>query len=134
MRWHWITAATTRSLLPKTTSHITTIGGGYDTEDFIDENTPADYGDDKQFRVEASTSAGKYINNTGWTATYTKTTRTWTGGTTQASNATSKVLTSLSSVPVWIGVIIIVSLAFMVVGLFIIWNEGGLGGAGIQLK
>ena len=40
------------------------------------------------------------------------------GSTTIASNATGSVLTKLSTVPTWIGIIIVVALAFIVLGYF----------------
>jgi hypothetical protein len=40
------------------------------------------------------------------------------GATTAASNATGSVLTKLATVPTWIGIIIVVALAFIVLGYF----------------
>jgi hypothetical protein len=99
--------------------HSATINPTKDTEDFVIENTPADYGDDKTLYVDDSLSnSGAYINKTAWTLTYTKTTRTWSGGTTTASNATGSIITKLATVPTWLGIIIVVALAFVVLGLF----------------
>ena len=41
-----------------------------------------------------------------------------TGDTTVASNATGSIITKLATVPTWIGILITVSLAFIVLGYF----------------
>lgn len=41
-----------------------------------------------------------------------------TGATTIASNATDSVVTKLATVPTWIGIVIVVALAFVVLGFF----------------
>ena len=41
------------------------------------------------------------------------------GATTKASNATDSIVTKLATVPTWIGIIIIVALAFIVLSFFI---------------
>ena len=41
-----------------------------------------------------------------------------TGAATLASNATGSIITKLTTVPVWIGIIITVALAFIVLGYF----------------
>ena len=41
-----------------------------------------------------------------------------TGATTLASNATGSIVTKLTTVPTWIGIIITVALAFIVLGYF----------------
>jgi len=40
------------------------------------------------------------------------------GATTSASNATGSIITKLATVPTWIGIIIVVALAFIVLGYF----------------
>ena len=40
------------------------------------------------------------------------------GATTTASNATGTIITKLTTVPTWIGIIIVVALAFIVLGYF----------------
>jgi len=42
-----------------------------------------------------------------------------TGATTNASEATSTIISKLADVPTWIGIIIIVSLAFIVISFFV---------------
>ncbi len=42
-----------------------------------------------------------------------------TGNATNASNATASIITKLATVPTWIGIIIIISLAFIVLSFFI---------------
>ena len=42
-----------------------------------------------------------------------------TGNATNASNATASIITKLATVPTWIGIIIIVALAFIVLSFFI---------------
>ncbi|KKL07897.1 hypothetical protein LCGC14_2581390 [marine sediment metagenome] len=42
-----------------------------------------------------------------------------TGAATAASNATDSIITKLATVPTWIGIIIIVALAFIVLSFFI---------------
>ena len=42
-----------------------------------------------------------------------------TGAATSASNATGTIITKLATVPTWIGIIIIVALAFIVLSFFI---------------
>ena len=46
-----------------------------------------------------------------------------TGNATNASNATASIITKLATVPTWIGIIIIVSLAFIVLSFFIGRNQ-----------
>jgi len=41
-----------------------------------------------------------------------------TGATTTASNATGSIITKLATVPTWIGILITVALAFIVLGYF----------------
>ena len=41
-----------------------------------------------------------------------------TGATTEASNATGSIITKLATVPTWIGILITVALAFIVLGYF----------------
>ena len=41
-----------------------------------------------------------------------------TGATTTASNATGSIITKLATVPTWVGIIIVVALAFIVLGYF----------------
>jgi len=41
-----------------------------------------------------------------------------TGATTAASNSTGSIITKLATVPTWIGILITVSLAFIVLGYF----------------
>jgi len=41
-----------------------------------------------------------------------------TGAATAASNATGSIVTKLATVPTWIGIIIVVALAFIVLGYF----------------
>lgn len=41
-----------------------------------------------------------------------------TGATTQASNATDTIITKMATVPTWVGIIIVVALAFIVLGFF----------------
>jgi predicted RND superfamily exporter protein len=41
-----------------------------------------------------------------------------TGATTVASNATDTIISKLATVPTWIGIIIVVALAFIVLGFF----------------
>jgi hypothetical protein len=47
-----------------------------------------------------------------------------TGATTQASNATDAIITKLATVPTWIGIIIVVALAFIVLGFFYVRGQG----------
>ena len=44
------------------------------------------------------------------------------GATTSASNATGSIITKLATVPTWIGILITVALAFIVLGYF--YNRG----------
>ncbi|GEM_PF-1904119 len=44
---------------------------------------------------------------------------TSTGTATAASNATGTIITKLADIPTWIGIIIIVSLAFIVISFFV---------------
>jgi len=44
--------------------------------------------------------------------------KTSAGVTTEASNATETIITKLAGVPTWIGILITVSLAFIVLGYF----------------
>jgi len=104
----------------------TTVNTGMANADFLVQNTPAAYGDDKTLYVnDTSATAGGYINKTAWTLSYTKTTRTWTGGSTTASNTTGTVMEKLSTIPVWIGIIIVVAFAFFVLAYFMVKSEGG---------
>jgi hypothetical protein len=41
-----------------------------------------------------------------------------TGATTTASNATDSIVTKLATVPTWMGIVIVVALAFVVLGFF----------------
>jgi hypothetical protein len=69
------------------------------------------------------TSSGLKLNRadvtgTNWVVTWVTSTRTYTDGTSLASNATGSIINKLATVPTWVGIIIVVGLAFLVMGYF----------------
>jgi hypothetical protein len=48
---------------------------------------------------------------------------TSTGATTVASNATDNIISKLATVPTWVGIIIVVALAFIVMGFFYVRGQ-----------